>query len=69
MWNSRGAYGVLVARFDGKGQLGRSRRRLEDNIKMDVQEVGWGGMGWIYLAQNMDRWRTLVNSVMNIQVP
>jgi hypothetical protein len=55
MWNSRGAYGVFVGRSDGKGQLGRARRRLEDNIKMDVQEEGWGGTGWIHLAQNMDR--------------
>jgi len=58
-----------VGRSDGKGQLGRSRRRLEDNIKMDVQEVGWRGMGWIYLAQDLDRWRALVNAVMNIRVP
>jgi len=57
-----------VGRSDGKGQLGRSRRRLEDNTKMDVQEVEWGGMGWIYLAQDMDRWCALVNVVMNIGV-
>jgi len=58
-----------VGRSDGKGQLGRSRRRLGDNIKIDVQEVGWEGMGWIYLAQDLDRWRALVNAVMNIRVP
>jgi len=50
MWNSRGAYGGVVGRSDGKGKLGRSRRRLEDNIKMDVEELGWGGMaGFIWL--------------------
>jgi hypothetical protein len=69
LWNSRGAYGVFWGRSDRKGQLRRSRRRLEDNIKMDVQEVGWGGMGWIYLAQDMDKWCALVNAVMNIRVP
>jgi hypothetical protein len=49
--------------------LGRPRRRWEDNIKMDLQEVGRGGMDWIVLAQETDRWRVLVNSVMNIRVP
>jgi hypothetical protein len=69
MWNSIDAYGVFVGRSDGKGQFGRSRCRLEDNIKMDVQKVGWGGMDWIYLAQDMDRLRALVNAAMNIRVP
>jgi hypothetical protein len=50
-------------------QLVRSRGRWEDNIKMDIQEVGCGGMDWIELAQDRDRWRTLVNAVMNIRVP
>ena len=53
---------------EGKRQLGRPRLRWEDNIKMDLQEVGCGGMDWIELAQDRDRWRTLVNAVMNLRV-
>jgi hypothetical protein len=49
--------------------MGRPRRRWEDNIKMDLQEVGGAGMDWIELAQDIDRWRTLVNAVMNPRVP
>jgi hypothetical protein len=49
--------------------IGRPRRRWEDNIKMDLREVGWGGMDWISLAQDRDRWRALVNAVMNLRVP
>jgi len=54
---------------EGKRLLGRPRRRWEDNIKMDFQEVGWAGMGWIDLAQDRDRWRAVVNVVMNLRVP
>jgi hypothetical protein len=54
---------------EGKRPLGRCRRRWEDNIKMDLQEVGCGGMDWIELAQDRERWRALVNAVMNLQVP
>jgi len=61
-------YRVLVGKPEGKRPLGRSRRRWEDNIKIDLQEVGCGGMGWIELAQDRDRWRALVNAVMNLRV-
>jgi len=53
----------------GKRPLGRPRRRWDDNIKMDLQEVGWGYMDWIEVAQDRDRCRTLVSAVMNIRVP
>ena len=65
----RGVYRVLVGKPEGKGPLGRPRHRWEDNIKMDVQEVVCWGMDWIELAQDRDRWRALVNAVMNIRVP
>jgi len=65
----RGVYRVLVGKPERKGPLGRPRRRWEDNIKMDLQEVGCGGMGWIELAQDRDRWRALVTVVMNLRVP
>ena len=66
---SRGAYSVLVWKPKIKRPLGRPRRRWEDNIKMDLQEGGCGGMDWIEMAQDMDRWRALVNAVMNFRVP
>ena len=53
----------------GKRPLGRPRRMWEDNIKMDLQGVGCGGMDWIEVAQDKDRWRALVNAVMNLRVP
>ena len=65
----RGTYRVLVGKPEGKRPLGRPRHRWEDNIKMDLQEVGCWGMGWMRLAQDRDRWWALVNAVMNLQVP
>jgi hypothetical protein len=62
-------YKVLVGKPKGKRPLGRPRRRWEDNMKMDLQEVGCGGMDWIELAQDRDRWRARVITVMNLRVP
>jgi len=58
-----------VGKPEGKRPLGRSRHRWEDNIKMDLLEVGCGDVDWNELAQDMDRWRALVNAVMNLRVP
>jgi len=60
---------VLVGKPGGKRPLGIPRRRWKDIIKMGLQEVGCGGMGWIELVQDRERWRALVNAVMNLQVP
>jgi hypothetical protein len=60
---------VLVGKPGGKRQLGRPRRRWKDTIKMDLQEVGGGGGDWMELAQDRDRWRALVSTVMNLRVP
>ena len=68
MGEGRGVHRVLVGKPEGKRPLGRTRRRWEDNIKMDLREVGGGG-DWMEMAQNRDRWRALVNTVMNFQVP
>ena len=60
---------VLVGKPEGKRPLGRPRRRWEDNIKTDLQEVGYGGVEWMELAQDRDTWRAIVNAVMNVRVP
>jgi hypothetical protein len=64
----RGAYRILVGRPERRRPLGRPRHRWEDNIRMDLQEVGYD-LNWIELAQDRDRWRALVNAAMNLQVP
>ena len=69
MVEERGAYRVLVGKPEGKRPLGRHRRRWVDNIRMDLQEMGCGYVDWIGLAQDRDRWRTLVSAVMNLRVP
>jgi hypothetical protein len=65
----RGVYRVLMGKPEEERTLGRPRRRWGDNIRMDLQEVGCGGMDWIGLAQDRDRWRAIVNAVMNRWVP
>jgi len=69
MGEERGVYRVLVGKPVGRRPLGRPRRRWVDNIRLDLQEVGCGYMGWIGLAQDRDMWRTLVSAVMNLRVP
>jgi len=65
----RGVYRVLVGKPEGKSPLGRPRRRWVYNIRIELQEVGCGYVDWIGLAQDRDRWRTLVSAVMNLRVP
>jgi hypothetical protein len=69
MCEERGVYRVLVGKPEGKRPLGRPRCRWENNIKMDLQEVERGGMDWIELAQDRDKWLALVNVVINLRVP
>jgi hypothetical protein len=69
MGGGRAVYRVLVGRSEGKRPLGRPRRRWEDNIKMDLREVGIDGANWIRLTPDRVRWQTFVSMVMNIRVP
>jgi hypothetical protein len=69
MGEVRSAYNILVGRPEGRRPLGRPKRRWEDNILMDLRETGFGDVDWIHLAQDRDRWRALVNTVMKLRVP
>jgi hypothetical protein len=69
MGEKRNTYRLLVGKPEGKRPLGRPRRRWVDNIKMDFLEIDWGGVDWIGLAQDRDKWRALVNAVMDLRVP
>jgi hypothetical protein len=68
MGEVRGAY-ILLGKPKGRRPLGRPRHRWQDNIKMDLREIRFGDVDWIYLAQGKDRWRALVNTIMNLRVP
>jgi hypothetical protein len=68
-WGRRGVYRILVGRSEGKRPLGGPRRRWEDNMKMDLREIGFDGANWIQLAQDMIQWLACVNTVMNLRVP
>jgi hypothetical protein len=65
----KNAYRLLVGKPEGKRSLGRPRRRRVDNVRIDLGEVGWGDVDWIGLAKDRNRWRALVNSVLNLRVP
>jgi hypothetical protein len=69
MGEVRGAYNILVGRPEGRRSLGRPRRRWEDNIKMNLREIWFGDVDWIHWAQDRDRWRALVNTVLNLRFP
>jgi hypothetical protein len=68
MGEKRNAYRLLVGKPEGKRPLGRPRCRWVDNIKMDLLGIGWGGVDWIGVTQDRDKWRALVNAVMNLRV-
>jgi hypothetical protein len=69
MGKKRNAYRVLVGKSEGKRPLGRHRCRWEDDITIDLREIGWSGMNWINLAQDREQWTALVNMVMNLRIP
>jgi hypothetical protein len=68
MGEERNMYRVLMGKPEGKRPLGRPRRRWGNGIRMDLREIGWGSVDWIHLAQDRDRWRAVVNTVMNLRV-
>jgi hypothetical protein len=68
MGEGRNVYRVMVGKPEGKRPLDRPRRRWENGVKVDLREIGWGGVEWINLAQDRDHWRVLVNAVMNLRV-
>jgi hypothetical protein len=68
MGDGRKVYRILVGKPEGKRPLERSRCRLEDGIRMNLREIGWGGVEWIHLVQERERWRAVVNAVMNLRV-
>jgi hypothetical protein len=65
----RNAHNILVGKPEGKRPLGRPRRRWKDNIKIDLREIGWEGVDWMHVAEDMDQLQALVNTVMNLRVP
>jgi hypothetical protein len=65
----RNAYNILVGKTKGKRPLGRPKNRWEDNIKLDLTDIGWEGVYWMHMAQDRDQWRAVVNMVMNLWVP
>jgi hypothetical protein len=69
MGEKRNVCRLLVGKAEGKRPLGRPRRRWVDNIKMDLLDIGWSGVDWSGLTQDRDKWRALVNAVMNLRVP
>jgi hypothetical protein len=69
MGEKRNAYRILVGKPEGKRPLGRPRRILVDNIKIDLREIEWYGVDWIYMAEDRDQWRAIVNTVLNLRGP
>jgi hypothetical protein len=69
MREKKNSYSIFVRKPEGKTPLGRPRRRWEDNIKMNLREIGWEGMDYIHLSQDRDQWRAFVNTLMNVRVP
>jgi hypothetical protein len=67
MGEMRNTYNVLVGKSGGERPLGRPMRKWEDNIRIDLMEIGWEGMNWIHLAQDRDQWRVIVNTLMSLQ--
>jgi hypothetical protein len=68
MGKKRNIYRIFLGKIRGKTPLGRPRRRWENDFKMDLREIGWGGMDWIDLHQDRDQWRAFVNTIMNLRV-